>query len=171
VERIRCRSRFKTRSRCWLASANNPKRGWAAGFGKRFSLGVLAGIGWGDDLKTTRQPTPFSAGQRPDSNSPIFGALLEFAIHRDLSVEADGIYRALHATDLATIEGDVRFAVLTWEFPLMAKYRISSFRGGRPFVELGPSFRLSGNLHGPAPSHYGITALRPAPVCRRPSAD
>lgn len=131
--------------------------GWASGFGKRLSAGVLAGVGLGDDLQTSNNPSYFSAGQRSDSNSPIVGVLLEFALYRELSLEANGIYRPLHATDLSTVEGDLRFAVLTWEFPVMAKYRFRPFRTWRPFVELGPSFRLDGNFNGPMPSHYGVT--------------
>jgi hypothetical protein len=130
--------------------------GWATGFGKRLSVGILAGIGLGDDLKTATTPSPFFGGQRSDSNSPIVGALLEFAIYRSLALEANGIYRALHATDLSTMEGDVRFAVLTWEFPVMAKYKFRESRAWQPFVELGPSFRLDGNFNGPTPSHYGV---------------
>src|ERR1019366_8157109 len=101
----------------------NSESGWATGFGKRLSVGILAGIALGDDLKVASTPSPFSGSQRSESNSPIVGALLEFAIYRSLSLEADGIYRPLHARELSTLEGDVRFAVLTWEFPVMAKYK------------------------------------------------
>ncbi len=47
--------------------------------------------------------------------------------------------------------------VVTWEFPLSAKYTIP-VRTLRPFIEVGPSFRSSGNLNGTAPSSYGGTA-------------
>ena len=130
---------------------------WASAFGRRFSGGVIAGVGVGDDLRTSNTPSFFSAGQRSDSNSPIVGAILEFSIYHDLFLEANGIYRALHATDLSIPEGDVRYAVLTWEFPVLAKYKLRSFHTLRPFVELGPSFRLDGNFNGPTPSHYGVS--------------
>ncbi|MBL8179269.1 MAG: hypothetical protein JNK48_31620, partial [Bryobacterales bacterium] len=53
---------------------------------------------------------------------------------------------------------DVRWAVLTWEFPVLLKYKLVPQRRLRPFAALGPSFRLDGNFNGPRPSHYGITA-------------
>jgi hypothetical protein len=139
-----------------LVGAERPSGAdWAEGFGKRISIGVLAGVGLGDDLKTSSVPPPFASGERSDANSLIAGASLEVALHGRLSLEADGIYRPLHATNLGTEAGDIRFAVLTWEFPLMAKYRFGAARRWRPFLQAGPSFRLDGNFNGPMPSHYG----------------
>jgi hypothetical protein len=129
-------------------AATNP--GWTSGFGRRFSPGVLIGVGLGDDLRL-RQASPSSFIERSESNSAIFGMLLEFDVDENLAVEANGIYRPLHGSD------GVRFAVLTWEFPVLAKYRFQPFHEMRPFVELGPSFRSDGNFNGPAPSHYGVT--------------
>jgi hypothetical protein len=100
-------------------------------------------------------PPPFSSGERSDANSFIAGASIEVALHGRLSLEANGIYRPLHATNLGTEEGDIRFAVLTWEFPILAKYRFRTARRWQPFLEAGPSFRLDGNFNGPTPSHYG----------------
>jgi hypothetical protein len=78
--------------------------------------------------------------------------LLEFDVYKNLAVAANGIYRPLHG-----VEGSVRFAVLTWEFPVLAKYKFRPSRAMRPFVELGPAFRTDGNFNGPRPSHYGVT--------------
>ena len=65
--------------------------------------------------------------------------------------------------------------MLTWEFPLLAKYRFPT-RRLQPLIELGPSFRATGNLNDADPSHFGITAgagietslsrLKIAPVVR-----
>lgn len=131
--------------------------GWATGFGKKLSVGVLAGVGLGDDLKTATTFSAFSKGQRSDANSPVAAVLIEFALYRELYLEADGLYRPLHATNLSTPGGDVRYAVLTWEFPVMAKHKFRPSTTLRPFAELGPSFRLDGNFNGPLPSHYGVT--------------
>jgi hypothetical protein len=49
------------------------------------------------------------------------------------------------------------FSVLTWEFPVLAKYSWARWKW-RPFVTAGPSLRLAGNLNGYNPSRYGITA-------------
>ncbi|HYI97695.1 MAG TPA: hypothetical protein VEX68_29415, partial [Bryobacteraceae bacterium] len=68
------------------------------------------------------------------------------------------------------------FTVLTWQIPVLGKYRFRPESTIRPLVEAGPSFRLSGNLNGYTPSRYGFTAgggidadykaLRIAPVLR-----
>jgi hypothetical protein len=132
--------------------------GWATAFGKRFSPGVLVGVGLGNDLQTDPNPTPFSGGTHSESNSTIAGLILEFNLYRNLFLEADGIYRPLHAVSLSTEAGSTRYAVLTWQFPVMAKYKFRPSSAWRPFAELGPSFRLDGNFNGPVPSHYGLTA-------------
>ena len=128
-------------------------------FGKRLSVGLLAGVGLGDDLETANVNDFNFTGQHPDSNSPIVGGLLEVNLYRGLYVEADGFYRPLHATVLPGPLGPgSRYAVLTWEFPVLAKYKLRPEHRWRPVGELGPSFRLDGNFNGPTPSHYGITA-------------
>lgn len=127
----------------------------ASAFGRKFSLGVLAGVGLGDDLRKPENSPAFVV-QRADANSPIVGAMVEIDIHKNVSLEVDGIYRALHAT-VSSSEGRVRFAVLTWEFPVLAKYKFRLSGRVKPLVELGPSFRADGNPNGPPPSHYGVT--------------
>lgn len=126
-------------------------------FNRRLHAGVLAGFVPGPDL---RIPNPSLFGPSiSERNSPIFGAVLELEATRQWSVEANGIYRALHATDISQREGrDVRWAVLTWEFPVLVKYRFLPDRRLCPFVALGPAFRLDGNFNGPRPAHYGVTA-------------
>ena len=93
--------------------------------------------------------------------SPVAGVATEIELARQVSVEFMGLYRPLRARDIATLSNGAtterRFTVLTWEFPLLAKYRLPSFNIG-PFLELGPSLRASGNLNGTRPSHHGITA-------------
>jgi hypothetical protein len=139
-------------------SRNSTSTAFASAFGKRFSLGLLVGAGLGDDLESGTPTLAGGGAQRSDSNSLIAGALLEVDIHRDLYLEADGIYRPLHATVLPSALGPgMRYAVLTWEFPVLAKYKFRGARAWRPFAELGPAFRLDGNFNGPTPAHYGAT--------------
>jgi hypothetical protein len=71
-----------------------------------------------------------------------------------LAHRVNGIYKPLRAgSDSLT-----RFSVLTWEFPVLAKYSLAKRTfTWRPFAEGGPSFRLAGNLNGYNPSHYGVT--------------
>lgn len=71
------------------------------------------------------------------------------------------MYPELHST-FAGIEPDGTLnsispsPVVTWEFPVLAKYRFSEGRF-RPFIEAGPEFRTTGNLNF-SPSRYGGTA-------------
>ena len=124
----------------------------ARAFGRRLSIGVIAGIGLGDDFKVGR----FNEGQRPESNSGIVGVMLEAPLTKHWSVEADGLYRPLHGTE-PEFNRRVRFAHLTWEFPVLAKYRFRDAGRLRPFVEGGPSFRAEGNLNLRSVSHFGAT--------------
>ncbi len=87
--------------------------------------------------------------------------MVEFALPWHLSVEAEGLYRPLNFKS-AGVQADGSLnsispnTVVTWEFPILAKYTFPS-RTVKPFIELGPSFRSSGNLNGAAPSTYGGT--------------
>lgn len=126
-------------------------------FGRRIHLGILAGFVPGDDIRLP--VSPFFQPSISDQNSAIFGAVIEFEATRTWAVEGNGIYRPLHATDISQREGrDVRWAVLTWEFPVLLKYKFRPDHRVRPFAALGPSFRLDGNFNGPTPAHYGVTA-------------
>lgn len=73
--------------------------------------------------------------------------------HR-LAIEIDGIYKPLRSGEGAS--DPRRFMVITWQFPMLAKYRLTASKWA-PVVEGGPSCRLAGNLNGYNPSHYGIT--------------
>jgi opacity protein-like surface antigen len=129
---------------------------WPTAFGHRPALGLVVGGSATDDFE--------------DSNrgSYVVGAMAEFKLPRDLSVEIDGLYRKLRFSYR-------REVVLTWEFPLLAKYKFPT-RRVKPLIELGPSFRATGNLNDADPSHFGFTAgagiettlrrLKIAPVVR-----
>lgn len=86
---------------------------------------------------------------RPRGRSAIGGASLEWMFTDRLSIETNAIYRRLR---LDTYVGPT----VTWEFPVLAKYR---FRINRfdPFLEVGPSFRTTGNRNT-EPSHFGVSA-------------
>jgi hypothetical protein len=92
--------------------------------------------------------------------------LFEAGIGRGFAVEVNGLYRALQGTD-RRFEERSRFAHVTWEFPLLLKYRIPGPRRGtsgwrwggiQPFIEAGPSLRLEGNLNIRGVSPLGATA-------------
>jgi hypothetical protein len=82
--------------------------------------------------------------------------MVEVALPKNWSIEVNGIYRPLHGSE-REFGRSVRFAHLTWEFPVLAKYKFLSNARWRPFAEGGPSFRAEGNLNLAPVSHYGAT--------------
>ncbi len=92
----------------------------------------------------------------------VIGPAFEVGIPwRGFSVELNALYRPLNLT-MAGVNPDGSLhsispaTVVTWEFPVLAKYRFH-LRRVSPFLEAGPSFRTSGNLNGAQPSVYGGT--------------
>jgi hypothetical protein len=146
-------------------------------FGYKISLTMVGGMALTDGLKTltvidenaliqdplTRLLVPVTGVEIQNGNrtSPIVGVNAELPLPKDLSVEFGVLWRPLLAQDVSNYSNGVthrtKFSVLTWEFPLLAKYKPRLFKT-RPFFELGPSFRASGNLNGAEPSNYGVTA-------------
>jgi len=112
---------------------------------------------------TTGVLVPVSGAQTLNSNrtSPVVGIGMEIAIPKGISIGIDALYRPLNARDITVLSNGItrerRFTVLTWEVPLLVKYEVPILRTN-PFLELGPSFRASGNLNGANPSRQGITA-------------
>jgi hypothetical protein len=138
-------------------------------YGQRLSIGLAGGGSLTDSFPTLTTPADFGipgspTGIRTFSSSKdwIVGPTIEFHFTSQWSVEADGLYRKLHFVEAAVLpNGSLNSVspspVVTWEFPVLAKYRFGSSRA-RPFLEAGPSFRTAGNLNGTRPSHAGITA-------------
>ena len=136
-----------------------------ATFGQTVSIGVVGGAGLTDDFR--REVLPAFQGVPGEINysTPkryIAGAMVELGLALHFSLEVDGLYRPLGYTFAGiepngTLNSVSPATVVTWEFPVLAKYKFS-FRGVTPFMEAGPSFRTTGNLNSANPSHYGITA-------------
>jgi Outer membrane protein beta-barrel domain len=126
------------------------------------SFGVVGGASVTGDFRNSSQPGPppiitteYSAPERY-----IVGAMLEFQLPQNWSIEVDGMYHPLRYDLASILPGGAMTSpslepVITWEFPVLAKYRFH-WRTWRPFVEAGPSFRTAGNLNGANPSHYGV---------------
>ena len=136
-------------------------------FGKDVSIGGVVGMGLSDDFPSTVQIINGIPGSRTfsDSKSPVLGLMIEFEPIRKLFIEFNGLYRPLHLSDESLLSGSGqpmahkttdRVTVLTWEFPILAKYKLPGTRA-KPFFEAGPAFRSSGNLNGANPSKYGAT--------------
>lgn len=107
--------------------------------GRKLWLGAVAGVSLTGDF----------GGQSSSRGYPA-GLMVELELPRHLAVEADGLYRRLHFSGRPDV-------VLTWEVPLLLKYRFTTPHV-TPFLALGPSFRVTGNLNDSNPSHYGIAA-------------
>jgi hypothetical protein len=128
--------------------------------GRHLEVGALLGLG------LTRGFNRVSPGY-PDTERfrYLAGLTTRVDVTERLALEIDGIYKPLRAVDRAqgiTPDGDVisgehPFSVITWQFPVLAKYRLRT-GGLMPFVAGGPSFRLAGNLNGYKPSKVGATA-------------
>jgi hypothetical protein len=149
--------------------------------GQNLSIGVIGGASPSADFQNQRFLTDgpgFVNYSTPKRYA--LGAMLEYRLPSSFSIELDGIYHPLGYT-FAGLEPDGSLnsvspaSVVTWEFPILAKYRFD-FSRVKPFVEAGPSFRTAGNLNSANPSHCGATgglgvemrlgSLKIAPVVR-----
>jgi hypothetical protein len=141
----------------------------AAASGQRLSVGVVAGGSLTDSFQSETllifnpiENGPIGTRYFSSAKDYVVGPMLELRLLSHWSVETDALYRKLHFAS-AAVEADgslnsiSRSPVVTWEFPVLAKYRFQ-VRKMQPFVELGPSLRTAGNLNGTHPSHDGVTA-------------
>jgi hypothetical protein len=113
--------------------------------GHGLSLGVLGGV---SALGEFYYP---GTGVR-ERVGYLAGASGQMELRSGISLEVDAIYKPLHDS----FDQGNGFTVLTWDFPVLAKYHVAKLGRG-PFVEAGPSFRVAGNLNGYNPSHFGMT--------------
>ena len=136
--------------------ANAPKAA-----GQSVSFGVVGGGSVTDDFrKFAPSPTVPSFFEYSTPKHYIAGGMLEWHFPANLSLEIDGLYHPLGYT-FAAIEPNGSLnsvspaTVVTWEFPVLAKYR---FQLGRlaMFAEGGAAFRTTGNLNSANPSHHGF---------------
>jgi hypothetical protein len=119
--------------------------------GRRLELGAL--LGWSPTAALRQRDLGDTESERMRY---LAGVSAQWRALGNLSVEVDGIYRPLRVASQESTRATL-FSVLTWQIPVLAKYSWTRRRWS-PFAEAGPSFRLSGNLNGYNPSHYGVTA-------------
>lgn len=134
--------------------------------GRRISFGLVIGANMRDESTTitgagtnpfTGAPIPFQESRGPRRLE--LGALVELALSPRFSIEGNAIARSFFTTRKVTREPgrtvtSLGSFALPWEFPLLVKYRLAT-RDWRPFLALGPSFRLQGRGHL---WNYGATA-------------
>ena len=140
----------------------------SAASAQHLSFGVIGGAGLTDGFQNSTIPavnySPYYAFY-PVSKDYAVGAMIELGLPLHLSVEADGLYRPLnygYAFSYTNPNGQggtvhPSATVITWEFPVLAKYKIP-MHVVKPFFEAGPSFRASSNLNATSPSNHGISA-------------
>ncbi len=144
---------------------------WKLG-SRRLRFGLIGGTPLTGGITAVRQ-----FDRIDESQGYIGGLVLELAAYKRLSIEVNGLYRPFRA-DQVSLGGLVgqplkesrsEFTIITWEFPVLAKYNFKQRAKISPFVEAGPSFRLSGNLNGSNPSTSGITAGAGVQIMRGPT--
>ncbi len=135
---------------------------------QRVSVGVIGGASLTNDFLSATIPaegySPYYAfySVRKDY---VAGGLIELNLPLHLSVETDALYRPLNYaysfsyTNPSGTGGSYHpsVTVVTWEFPVLAKYKIP-MRVVKPFFEAGPSFRAASNLNATSPSNHGVSA-------------
>lgn len=109
--------------------------------GHPLSLGVLGGLSAIGEFYDPASGVKERIGY-------LAGASGQLELRQGLALEVDAVYKPLHNSF---------FTVLSWDFPVLAKYHLAKLGRG-PFLEAGPSFRAAGNLNGYNPSHFGVTA-------------
>jgi hypothetical protein len=128
---------------------------------QNLSVGFTGGGALTNAFETINAGVPESITSYSQSKDYVVGLMLEYRLARNLSLEGDALYRELHLT-VAFVEPSRALnsvspsPVVTWELPLMAKYRLHWSKAD-PFVEAGPAFRPTTNLNA-NPSHYGVVA-------------
>lgn len=147
--------------------------------GAHFSIGVIAGATLLHDVASGSGPFIFiSAVPNPGGGyttieqsgtssiagltSFVAGPAAEYVLGKGFSIEADALYHPLRSSARSVLSDGTVVAsfsgtnAVTWEFPVMAKYRLGA-RRVKPFAEVGPIFRLPQNEGGQLATH-GITA-------------
>jgi hypothetical protein len=127
---------------------------------QNLSVGFAGGGGLTNAFETINAGVPETTTSFSQSRDYVVGLMLEHRLVGNLSVEGDALYRELHLTAAFVEPSRVLYSVspspvVTWELPLMIKYRFHSTKVD-PFVEAGPAFRPTTNLNA-NPSHYGVT--------------
>ena len=132
--------------------------------GRSLSLGFVVGTGITKLLKEEFDPVS-QRGSTSDPHTPIAGIRFGLPITENFSLEVDGLFRGTHSIDGAlNPDGSIQRTVhsgtafLTWEFPLLARYKLPVTKVA-PVFELGPSVRITAHTNqSESYSPHGVTA-------------
>jgi hypothetical protein len=113
--------------------------------GRLVSIGIIGGGSLTDAFSSdTAMGVDTFAHDFSPSKDYIVGPTIELHLPLNISVEFDSLYRPLNLTITNMIFPSTLFTtsgtVNSWEFPLLAKYRLP-MHPVKPFLEAGPSFR------------------------------
>ena len=117
--------------------------------GKRISLGMVAGATVSNDIRPEVSLADDGSMFRiiPAPPAVVIAPSIEVAIHDRLSLEFNAIPRSFRSrselmlADGTLLRGEQGNSGGTWEFPVLGKFRLRQ-QGPRPFLAVGPSFRL-----------------------------
>jgi hypothetical protein len=117
--------------------------------GQSLSFGIVAGGSVTDDFNIA---AGYPLVEYSTPRRYVVGGMIELALKAGWSLELDGLFHPLGFSSAVSPA-----TVVTWELPVMAKYRFSG-RRFTPFLEGGAAFRTTGNLNATDPSHTGVIA-------------
>ena len=130
--------------------------------GRRISVGaVIASTVSADFRESTETHGPTALVLRTTSGPRVIvvGPMVEFQLASSLSIEVNALTRSLRGVTRFFDAGRHRFTQIPfstggiWEFPVLLKHRLTK-SSVRPFLALGPSFRLPKR----GLSIFGVTA-------------
>ncbi|MCX6590069.1 MAG: hypothetical protein NTZ56_00965 [Acidobacteria bacterium] len=103
----------------------------------RVSLGAVFGASFTDRLRLSGSERRFAGGPQVD-----------FKTSEQLSIQFNAIYSPIGTANV------------TWEFPVLLRYRLPSAASWRvrPIVELGPTFRTPQEMNGSSLGRFGVAA-------------
>lgn len=130
--------------------------------GQKLDFGVKGGIPVTDAFQTGSSYFNMSVGWSASSATRRYtvGGMVELQLPHGFGLECDALYKRLGFADVTETAGVVytyvNASANSWEFPLLAKYRLPAIPAVHPFVDAGPSFRT---LSGVSVSTTIITVL------------
>jgi hypothetical protein len=139
-------------------------------YAQPFSLGVIGGASLTEDFQNYDRDVGYGYTALAYSTPYrwMAGGTAEARLPFHLSVEVDGIFHELEFSTQVLGNGLKPYLVpahvVTWEFPILVKYRFplpaqfSTWSRVKPFIDAGPAFRSAGNLSWTSPSNDGVAA-------------
>jgi hypothetical protein len=106
------------------------------------------------------QPTVETFIGGPGPRGVTGGPTLQLSLLRGLALEADAVERTWRSTTQEGVASVASTSCQTWEFPLLARYKLGPKESGRlqPFFEAGPALRTRGDLSAAEVARHGVTA-------------